>query len=243
MSHILSGPRKVVSVFGSLCLEACSLATDGRHYCEVGAGGSEECGPGPATTPEGGECADQCSKRGDQYYWCQRQDAPWDYCSPPLVFQQELRCPEDAERSTVPDPSECARYLSCEAGQVKLEECPEGLHYIHRNRTCEWPMGGQCGDVFGRSDAARDSRPLTDSDEIEDRILNTIKRIRFPPDSPSVPTYTNIQSRVNSPAPAPLTLSSDSQTLRSFPRSLFPSQRDGNVIDQRQDVGGDVAVS
>ena len=44
-----------------------------------------------------------------------------------------------------------SRYLTCEGGNVKLEECPEGLHYIHRNRTCEWPTGGQCSDPFGRS--------------------------------------------------------------------------------------------
>ena len=35
-------------------------------------------------------------------------------------------------RVTVPDPSSCARFLSCEAGSVKLEECPDGLHYMHR---------------------------------------------------------------------------------------------------------------
>merc|ERR1719295_784207 len=56
-------PLKVVSVFGSLCVETCSRATDGRHYCQVGGGGSEECGPGPGTTPQGEQCADQCSKR------------------------------------------------------------------------------------------------------------------------------------------------------------------------------------
>jgi len=232
-------PGKVVSVFGSLCVSACSLATDGRHYCEVGGGGSEECGPGPGTTPEGAHCADQCSRRGDDYFWCQRQDAPWDYCSPPLVFQQDLRCPEDAERSTVPDPSDCARYLSCEAGLVRLEECPEGLHYIHRNRTCEWPTGGGCGDVFGRS-ASRSSPvsppPSNQIDDINARILTTIKRIRLPTDSP----LTNIQPRVQ---PQPLTLSTDSQTNRSFPRSLFPGQSDHNNIDQPLDGGVSKALT
>ena len=207
-----------MSVFGSLCVETCSRATDCRHYCQVGGGGSEECGPGPGTTPQGEQCADQCSKRGDQYYWCQRQDKPWDYCSPPLVFQQDLRCPEDAERSTVPDPSECARYLSCEAGLVKLEECPEGLHYIHRNRSCEWPTGGPCGDVFARSD----------SQTTEDRILQTIKRIRFPTPAPA-PVYTNIQSRANSRS----ALTPTSQhSLKHFSRRLFSSQNTGNNIGQ-----------
>merc|ERR1719474_27466 len=71
------------------------------------------------------------------------------------LFQQHLRCPPDATRMTVADPSSCARFLSCEAGSVKLEECPDGLHYIQRNRTCEWPMeGGSCADVFGRSYAS-----------------------------------------------------------------------------------------
>ena len=62
------------------------------------------------------------------------------------------------------DPSSCARFLSCEAGRVKLEECPDGLHYIQRNRTCEWPMeGGSCADVFGRSYASTPSTTSTES--------------------------------------------------------------------------------
>ena len=204
-----AGPRKVVSVFGNLCLEQCSPATDGRHYCEVRGGGSEECGPGPATTPGGEDCADLCSRRGDLYFWCQRDGAPWDYCSPPLVFQQELRCPEDSERATVPDPSECARYLSCEAGRVRLEECAEGLHYIHRNRTCEWPTGGGCGEVFGRSDSAR-------------RTTAANKRLRFPTDP------TDIQARVKSGGRSRLALDSPSQSVRS----LFSGQPDSNNIAQ-----------
>ena len=220
---ILSGPRKIVSVFGNLCLAQCSPASDGRHYCEVGGGGSEECGPGSAvtgTTPGGEECAEHCSKRGDEYFWCQRQQAPWDYCSPALVFQQELRCPEDSERATVPDPSECARYLSCEAGRVRLEECAEGLHYIHRNRTCEFPTGGGCGEVFGRSDSGSRS---------------TNKRLRFPTE------YPDIQPRVKTGGRSRLTpsltlnspnsLNSPAETDHSFPRSLSsPGQADPNYF-------------
>ena len=223
-----AGPRKVVSVFGNLCLEQCSPARDGRHYCEVAGGGSEECGPGPATTPGGEECAEEGSKRGDEHYWCQRHQAPWDYCSPPLVFQQELRCPEDSERATVPDPSECARYLSCEAGRVRLEECAEGLHYIPRTKACQWPSGGDCGEVFGRSDTARPvpassstSSPLTLS-------VSTNKRVRFPTE-PSV-RYNDIQPRARpggrsrlTPELLTLRLNTPADPDTSFPRSL-PAQ-------------------
>ena len=51
----------------------------------------------------------ECRKRNDEYFWCQRAGAPWDYCSPRLVFQQHLTCPGDSERLTVPDPASCAR--------------------------------------------------------------------------------------------------------------------------------------
>ena len=222
-----AGPRKVVSVFGNLCLEQCSPATNGRHYCEVGGGGSEECGPGPATTPGGEECAEQCSRRGDEYFWCQRQQAPWDYCSPPLVFQHQLRCPEDAERATVPDPSECARYLSCEAGRVRLEECAEGLHYIHRNRTCEWPTGGGCGEVFGRSDLGR---PVSRSTTL---TTTTNKRIRFPTQSNDIQPRAKTGGR--SRLTPELTLNSPPHTDSSFPRSLFPGQSGTNNIDQARE--------
>ena len=48
-------------------------------------------------------------KRDDDYFWCQRDNKPWDYCSPPLIFQQKLRCPDDAERMMTADPTDCAR--------------------------------------------------------------------------------------------------------------------------------------
>ena len=48
-------------------------------------------------------------KRDDDYFWCQRDNKPWDYCSPPLIFQQKLQCPEDAERMMTADPTDCAR--------------------------------------------------------------------------------------------------------------------------------------
>ena len=231
--HYSAGPRKVVSVFGSLCVEQCSPATDGRHYCEVGGGGSEECGPRPATTPGGEECADQCSKRGDEYFWCQRHQAPWDYCSPPLVFQQELRCPEDAELATVPDPSECARYLSCEAGLVRLEECAEGLHYSPRTKTCQWPTGGGCGEVFGRSDTARPGSTSTTLTTPPPTTTN--KRMRFPTESSG--RYNDIQPRAKSGGgrsrlTPELTQNSPADPDNSFPRSLFPGQSDSNNIDQ-----------
>jgi len=140
-----------VSIFGNLCLSQCLVTSDRSYYCEVKGGTSEQCGPDPNLTPLGEQCANECRKRDDDYFWCQRDNKPWDYCSPPLIFQQKLRCPDDAERMMTPDPTDCARYLTCERGKVKLEECPEGLHYIHRNRTCEWPTGGQCSDPFGRS--------------------------------------------------------------------------------------------
>ena len=92
------GPRKLVSVYGELCLGPCSAARDSRHYCAVHGGGTQQCGPAPEHTPTRAPCLDQCRKRGDEYYWCQRQAAPWDYCSPPLVFQQHLTCPQDSER-------------------------------------------------------------------------------------------------------------------------------------------------
>jgi len=143
-----------VSIFGNLCLSQCLVTSDRSFYCEVKGGTSEQCGPDPNMTPLGEQCANECRKRDDDYFWCQRDNKPWDYCSPPLIFQQKLTCPDDAERMMTPDPTDCARYLTCEQGQVKLEECPEGLHYIHRNRTCEWPTGGQCSDPFGRSNIA-----------------------------------------------------------------------------------------
>ena len=49
-------------------------------------------------------------KRDDDYFWCQRDNKPWDYCSPPLIFQQKLKCPDDAERMMTADPTDCARY-------------------------------------------------------------------------------------------------------------------------------------
>ena len=122
----------MVSVYGELCLDTCQPSTDNRHYCPVYGGGRQQCGPAPGHTPQGDPCEDECRKRNDEYFWCQRAGAPWDYCSPRLVFQQHLNCPGDSERLTVPDPASCARFLSCEAGSVKLEECPDGLHYIHR---------------------------------------------------------------------------------------------------------------
>jgi len=140
-----------VSIFGNLCLSQCLVTSDNSYYCQVHGGTSEQCGPDPNLTPMGEQCANECRKRDDDYFWCQRDNKPWDYCSPPLIFQQKLRCPDDAERMMTSDPTDCARYLTCERGNVKLEECPEGLHYIHRNRTCEWPTGGQCSDPFGRS--------------------------------------------------------------------------------------------
>ena len=166
MTYLYSGQTKTVSVYGNLCLTPCDT-NDKKHYCSVAGGDTELCGPGPNTTPQGDPCSDQCRKRGDGYYWCQTgQDTPWDYCSPPLVFQQRLTCPPDAERMTVGDPSSCARYLSCEAGQVKLEECPDGLHYIQRNRTCEWPVSdnqGQCEDVFSRFNSYSSPSPSSTS--------------------------------------------------------------------------------
>jgi len=157
-------PGKTVSVYGELCLNTCELNTDKRHYCTVYGGDIQQCGPQPNTTPQGDTCSSDCRKRDDGYFWCLRDDAPWDYCSPPLVFQQHLNCPPDATRTTVADPSSCARFLSCEAGRVKLEECPDGLHYIQKNRTCEWPMeGGSCADVFGRSYASTPSTTSTES--------------------------------------------------------------------------------
>eukprot|EP00092_Neocalanus_flemingeri_P014585 GFUD01015735.1.p1 GENE.GFUD01015735.1~~GFUD01015735.1.p1 ORF type:complete len:1457 (+),score=298.41 GFUD01015735.1:266-4636(+) len=154
-----------VSIFGNLCLSQCLVTSDNSYYCEVKGGTSEQCGPDPNLTPLGEECADECRKRDDDYFWCQRDNKPWDYCSPPLIFQQKLRCPDDAERMMTPDPTDCARYLTCERGSVKLEECPEGLHYIHRNRTCEWPVGGQCSDPFGRSSIASSEPPSSLNDK------------------------------------------------------------------------------
>ena len=58
-----------VSIFGNLCRGDCNAARDGRHYCAVQGGASEECGPRPGTTPRGQHCADQCRKRGDSYFW------------------------------------------------------------------------------------------------------------------------------------------------------------------------------
>eukprot|EP00092_Neocalanus_flemingeri_P039546 GFUD01043060.1.p1 GENE.GFUD01043060.1~~GFUD01043060.1.p1 ORF type:complete len:1063 (-),score=221.30 GFUD01043060.1:462-3650(-) len=159
-----------VSIFGNLCLSQCLVTSDNSYYCEVKGGTSEQCGPDPNLTPLGEECADECRKRDDDYFWCQRDNKPWDYCSPPLIFQQKLRCPDDAERMMTPDPTDCARYLTCERGNVKLEECPEGLHYIHRNRTCEWPVGGQCSDPFGRrlfEGVNNDANSITDSSKDE----------------------------------------------------------------------------
>ena len=121
-----------MSVYGELCLDPCVPSTDRRHYCSVYGGGRQECSPAPGHTPQGDPCVDECRRRNDEYYWCQRAGAPWDYCSPRLVLSQHLGCPQDSERLTVPDPASCARFLSCEAGSVKLEECPDGLHYIHR---------------------------------------------------------------------------------------------------------------
>ena len=62
-------PEAQVSIFGNLCRGDCNAARDGRHYCAVQGGASEECGPRPGTTPRGQHCADQCRKRGDSYYW------------------------------------------------------------------------------------------------------------------------------------------------------------------------------
>ena len=177
----ISEPSKTVSIYGNLCVGACEMSTDKRHYCAVYGGATEQCGPLPSTTSMGDPCSDECRKRNDDYFWCQRSDAPWDYCSPPLVFQQHLTCPPDSERMTVADPSSCARFLSCEAGNVKLEECPDGLHYIHKNRTCEWPINdGQCGDVFSRSGASSPSTssppPSSTSTTARDQSVLTLAR-------------------------------------------------------------------
>ena len=89
-------------------------------------GTSEQCGPDPNLTPMGEQCANECRfgqrtkkgkiyndttfrKRDDDYFWCQRDNKPWDYCSPPLIFQQKLKCPDDAERMMTADPTDCAR--------------------------------------------------------------------------------------------------------------------------------------
>jgi len=164
VSGILNPQKRVlqgVSIFGNLCLSQCLVTSDNRYYCEVHGGKSEQCGPEPNLTPLGEPCADECRKRDDDYFWCQRDKKPWDYCSPPLIFQQKLDCPEGADKMMTPDPTDCARYLSCESGSIKLEECPEGLHYIHKNKTCEWPTGGQCSDPFGRSNFERNPPSTT----------------------------------------------------------------------------------
>jgi len=98
---IFSEPGKTVSVYGELCLNTCELNTDKRHYCTVYGGDIQQCGPQPNTTPQGDTCSSDCRKRDDGYFWCLRDDAPWDYCSPPLVFQQHLTCPPDATRIRV----------------------------------------------------------------------------------------------------------------------------------------------
>ena len=206
-------------MFGNLCLGGCDLRQDDkRHYCTVAGGESEQCGPGDDTTPLGDQCRDLCSKRNDDYYWCQRHAAPWDYCSPQLVFQQHLTCPQDSPRMTTPDPSSCPRYLSCEAGHIRLEECPQGLHYIHKNRTCEWPVEDrQCSQVFTttRSDTTTTTTSTTTTttltfsptdpvfrvpqdylDEDEDVDYDDyFKPVRFPDSSDN--NQPNIEPRVN----------------------------------------------
>jgi len=152
-------PLQGVSIFGNLCLGVCSPTCDSIHCCQITGGKTEQCGPNPNVTPFGETCTSECRKREDSYFWCHTNEKPWDYCSPPLVFQQSIPCPSTAARQTTPDPTDCARYLTCEAGRVKLEECPEGLHYIHRKRTCEWPTGQSCSNPFDRS--ASQTQPPT----------------------------------------------------------------------------------
>merc|ERR550532_2748672 len=149
-------PLQGVSVYGSLCIGTCSQGQDTFYYCQISDGTTEPCGPQPSTTHANEPCSNDCRKRNDDYYWCQQGGGrPWAYCSPPLVFQNTLNCPEDSERRTTPDPTDCSRFLSCDQGRIMLEECRQGLHYIHRNRICEWPLGDECSDPFGRfSDSA-----------------------------------------------------------------------------------------
>ena len=53
-------PRKLVSVYGELCLGPCSEARDSRHYCAVHGGATQQCGPAPDHTPTRAPCLDQC---------------------------------------------------------------------------------------------------------------------------------------------------------------------------------------
>ena len=74
--------------YGYYCNDECR--PHGRHgyntcaYGEFRSGSREYCSREPDTTYQGEPCSTshRCDRHGQNYYWCNKQNGGWDYCSP-----------------------------------------------------------------------------------------------------------------------------------------------------------------
>ena len=84
------------TVFGESCYDSCELR-DGYKYTwchkfkESSLGtwsDADYCTTDNRRTPFGEECIDRCSKRGQNYYWCHKENTLWGYCTPQHLIEQ-----------------------------------------------------------------------------------------------------------------------------------------------------------
>jgi len=57
------------------------------------------------------------------------------------ISVKKLECPS-VGTARLPHPKECTLYYTCQNGESKLHECPEGLHFNNAIKQCDWPPAG-----------------------------------------------------------------------------------------------------
>ena len=85
---------KGFTVFGESCRDECTFR-DGYPYTwchkvepsSVGTWSeSGYCTNSHKVTHMGEDCIDECSKRGQAYYWCHKLTALWGFCTPKILL-------------------------------------------------------------------------------------------------------------------------------------------------------------
>ena len=79
-------PSKVVTytMHGEKCAGPCQLysasaAIATYYWCDT-MSGWDYCSPRSLVDIHGQYCSDECAKRGQDYFWCNRKIGSWDYC-------------------------------------------------------------------------------------------------------------------------------------------------------------------
>ena len=55
-----------------------------------------------------------------------------------------VNCPPEGHDTYLPHPTDCTKFYQCVFGDAVELECPPGMHFSVKVKTCDWPVNAGC---------------------------------------------------------------------------------------------------